>query len=250
MVSASARTSSERPFYALHAHAYDLLIADPVEPWVDAVHDTMARFTGSTVSILDAGCGTGRHAAALIARGHRVDLVDASAELLSQAAARCPTARAGLADLCSMEVRPSYDAVTCRGVLNDMITDGERVSAVRSLAGGLVEGGVLFLDVREREGSRRRADGVLRSRHVDLGDGSGLTLLSRKTWSEDRIHIEETYEFVRPAEPAQRSEYRFTMRPWTEPELRDVLRESGLGRVKIRAGVGRRSPDRFFVVAR
>ncbi|WP_433221721.1 hypothetical protein ACQP00_21450 [Dactylosporangium sp. CS-047395] len=39
------------------------------------------------------------------------------------------------------------------------------------------------------------------------------------------------------------------MRPWTEPELRDVLRDSGLRDVRISAGVGRRTPDRWFVVA-
>jgi SAM-dependent methyltransferase len=250
VVSASARTSSERPFYALHADAYDLLIADPVEPWVDAVHDVLTGSGRSPAFILDAGCGTGRHAAGLIAKGHRVDVLDASAELLSQAAVRCPQSRATLADLCAMQVRPFYDAVTCRGVLNDMITDVERLSAVRSLAGSLVPGGVLFLDVREEAGSRRRADGASRSRQVDLGDGSRLTFVSHTTWSRGRLEVEETYELVRPATPAQKSHYRFAMRPWTEPELRDVLRECGLREVRISAGVGRRSPDRLFVVAR
>jgi SAM-dependent methyltransferase len=250
VVSASARTSSERPFYALHADAYDLLITDPVEPWVDAVHDVLVGSGRSPAFILDAGCGTGRHAAGLIAKGHRVDVLDASAELLSQAAARCPRSRATAADLCTMQVRPRYDAVTCRGVLNDMITEVDRSSAVRSLAGSLVPGGVLFLDVREAAGSRRRADGVARSRQVDLGDGSRLTFVSRTTWRRGRLEVEETYEMDRPAMPSRVSHYSFTMRPWTEPELRDVLRDSGLRDVRISAGVGRRSPDRWFVVAR
>lgn len=250
MDSASARTSSERPFYALHAGAYDLLITDPVGPWVDAVHETLAELGLSPASILDAGCGTGRHAAGLIARGHRVDLVDASAELLRQAASRCPSARTTLADLCAMRARPAYDAVTCRGVLNDMTTDQERRSAVRALAGSLVPNGVLLLDVRERRGSRRRADGVARSRQVDLGAGARLTFTSRTTWSRGRLRVEETYELATPAAPAQRSRYQFTMRPWTERELRDVLRACGLHTVRVGAGVGRRTPDRLFVIAR
>jgi SAM-dependent methyltransferase len=248
--SASARTSCERPFYALHADAYDLLITDPVGPWVDAVHETLAGLALSPASILDAGCGTGRHAAALIARGHRVDLMDASAELLTQAASRCPTATTTLADLCTMRVRPDYDAVTCRGVLNDMTGDEERTSAVRALAGSLVPGGVLFLDVRERQGSRRRADGVTRSRQVDLGAGGRLTFVSRTDWGRGLLQVEETYELTRPAAPTQRSRYRFTMRPWTERELRDVLEGCGLRMVRVGAGVGRRTPDRLFVVAR
>ncbi len=226
-----------RPFYALHAGAYDQLITDPVEPWVDAVHDSLGR---SPALILDAGCGTGRHAAALVARGHRVDLVDASPELLAQAIARCPTARAREADLCTMDTQPIYDTVTCRGVLNDLITDGERRSALRSLAGSLVPGGRLFLDVREEGASRARADGVARTKQAE-----SLTFVSRTTWSDGLLHVDETYE---RAGSVQR--YHFTMRPWAKSELREALGECGLHDVRIGAGVGRRTPDRLFVVAR
>jgi SAM-dependent methyltransferase len=249
VVSSSARASSERPFYALHADAYDLLITDPVDPWVDAVHDRLESAGRSPASVLDAGCGTGRHAAGLIAKGHRVDLVDASADLLSMAAKRCPSARTLLADLCGMKISAAYDAVTCRGVLNDMLTDRERVSAVGSLAGSLAPGGLLFLDVREQQASRERADGTARSRQVDLGDGAGLIFTARTTWSKGRLHVEEHYDLVRPGAPSQRSRYLFTMRPWTEPELRAVLHDSGLRNVEITAGVGRRTADRFLVTA-
>jgi SAM-dependent methyltransferase len=167
VVSSSARAVAERPFYALHAEAYDLLITDPVDPWVDAVHERLRSAGHSPAAVLDAGCGTGRHAAALIARGHRLDLADASAELLSQAAKRCPSARTILADLCEMTTPSTYDAVTCRGVLNDMITDRERRAAVGSLVGCLRPGGLLFLDVRAEQASRERADGTAHRRQVD-----------------------------------------------------------------------------------
>jgi SAM-dependent methyltransferase len=248
-VASSAQTSSERPFYALHADAYDLLITDPIDPWVDAVHDRLRSAERSPASILDAGCGTGRHAAALIAKGNRVDLLDASAELLSLAAKRCPSAPTILADLCEMNLPSAYDAVTCRGVLNDMITDRERVSAVRSLVRSLAPGGLLFLDVREDRGSRQRADGAARTRRVDLGGGAALTFTARTSWSEGMLHVEEHYDLFRPGTASQRSRYFFTMRPWTEPELRAVLHDSGLRNVEISAGVGRRTADRLFVVA-
>jgi SAM-dependent methyltransferase len=249
VVSPSARTSSERPFYARHAEAYDLLITDPVDPWVDAVHDRLRRADRVPASVLDAGCGTGRQAAGLIAKGHRVDIVDASAELLSSAAARCPSARAFLADLCEMTLPPAYDAVTCRGVLNDMVTDEERASAVGCLARSLAPGGLLFLDVRELRGSRQRADGTERSRTVDLGDGTRFTFTARTTWRQGLLRVAEHYDLARPGAPIERSGCHFTMRPWTEPEVRTVLRDSGLRNVEISAGVGRRTPDRLFVVA-
>jgi cyclopropane fatty-acyl-phospholipid synthase-like methyltransferase len=249
VVSSSARASSERPFYALHADAYDLVITDPLEPWVDAVHDRLKRAGRTPASVLDAGCGTGRHAAGLIAEGHRVDLVDASADLLSRAAKRCPAARTFLMDLCALDVPATYDAVTCRGVLNDMVADEERMSAVRSLAGCLNPGGLLFLDVREERASRERADGATHCRQVDLGDGAGFTFTARTVWERGTLRVHEQYDLVRPGAPVQRSSYVFTMRPWREAELRTVLRDSGLRHVEISPGVGRRTADRLFVVA-
>jgi SAM-dependent methyltransferase len=240
MVSASAQTSSDRPFYARHADAYDLLISDPVEPWVDAVHERLSE----PASILDAGCGTGRHAAGLIAKGHRVDLVDASADLLALAGRRCPSATTTLADLCEATLPSGYDAVTCRGVLNDMITDEERAAAIGVLAAALTPGGLLFLDVREEQASRQRAVGIAHSRQVDLGDGAVLTFTARSTWSGGLLHVEEHYDLA-----GRRSTYAFAMRPWTAPELRAVLHTNGLRHVEITPGVGRRTGDRLFVVA-
>jgi hypothetical protein len=118
---------------------------------------------------------------------------------------------------------------------------------VRSLATSLVPGGVLFLDVREREGSRLRADGATRFRQVDLGDGRRLTFVSRTTWSAGRLRVAEEYELTGAG--TTRSHHLFTMRPWTEAELREVLGACGLHNVRIGAGVGRRTPDRLFVVA-
>jgi SAM-dependent methyltransferase len=171
MPRSSARVCVERPFYDLHAEAYDLIVSDPVEPWCDAVDAQVARSS----SLLDAGCGTGRHAAEMITRGHHVDLVDAAPRLLAQAAARCPAARTRLIDLCVLPAA-DYDAVMCRGVLNDMVSDGEREAAIASLARSLRAGGKLFLDVREAGASRERAGGEP-SRRV----AGELTFVSRTT---------------------------------------------------------------------
>ena len=186
MWSRSASESRRRPSYADFALVYDSLVDAPVEPWVDAVcteltHDGVAA---AKAEIIDAGCGTGRHAAELIRRGYRVDLVDASHGLLAQAAARCSASRVFLADLCELDLPRDYDAVTCRGVLNDMITDGERDSALAGLARLLRPGGLLLLDVREAEASAARADGRERSRTVEFGSGLTLTYTNTVTWRD------------------------------------------------------------------
>jgi SAM-dependent methyltransferase len=249
VMSQSARTSQARPFYAEHAWAYDHLITDPAEPWAAAVHDRLIRSALSGASVLDAGCGTGRHAAALAARGFHVDLADASGDLLQQAARRCPSARILHVDLCALEVGPVYQAVVCRGVLNDMTTEDERDAVLRSFAGSLQEGGLVLLDVREEDKSRERATGTPRRQTVDLGQRTRLTFTSTSTWSAGRLLVREEYEVAVDGEPSRQSSYDFAMRPWTEVELSQRLARAGFRDIEIAPGVGRTTNDRLFVSA-
>lgn len=250
MWSASACVSQTRPFYAEHAEAYDLLVTDRVEPWVAAVHDRLLLSGWPSAVVLDAGCGTGRQAAALAAKGHRVDLADASLSLLAQATSRNPAALALHVDLCLLSVSTPYQAVTCRGVLNDMTTDAERDAVLRAFAGVLSEGGVLLLDVREREGSRRRADGVPRHRTVDLGVRGVLHFTSTVTWQAGLLRVVEVHELRVPGSPPDRRASEFVMRPWSAQELRERLTAAGFSHCDIGPGVGRATGDRLFAVAR
>jgi len=153
----SARQAGDRPFYAAYGWAYDLLITYPVRPWADMVSAALdSAGIAVPARILDAGCGTGRHAAELARRGYRLDLVDASACLLGQARARLPHAVAHRADLCTLDLGTRYDAITCRGMLNDLLHDQDREAAIAALARHLHGDGLLFLDVRDMDGTRQR----------------------------------------------------------------------------------------------
>jgi SAM-dependent methyltransferase len=242
--------SQTRPFYADHADAYDLLVTDPVEPWVTTVHERLVAHAWPSALVLDAGCGTGRHAAALAAEGHRVDLADASAQLLAQAAARNSAGRALHVDLCTFATDTSYQAVMCRGVLNDMTTDTERDAVLHALADSLTSGGLLFLDVRDTEGSRRRADGIPRHRTVDLGAHGVLHFTNTVTWRAERLHVLEESEVQRRGARPEHRVFEFAMRPWSAQELHDRLGEAGFSDVDIQPGVGRATDDRLFVTAR
>ena len=251
VASPSADVAAERPFYDRHADAYDALITDPVDPWVTAV-DAEFRAAGfSNALLVDAGCGTGRHAAALIERGHRVVLLDASAALLRIARSRCPTAPAVLSDLCTPALSGPVDGVIARGVLNDLLTDRERALALGAFARLTQDGGVVALDVREAASSQERATGTWRTIDADLPDGSRLRFASRPTWNNGRIVVDERYELTGgDGEVLDVREYRFEMRPWSRDEMQRLLTEAGYQRIEMRAGVGRRTPDRLFVTAR
>lgn len=243
----SAEVSRSRPFYSQYADAYDLLVAEPVELWVDAVAARVAS-PPSQVELLDAGCGTGRHAAAFAARGYSVTLADASQDLLTVARRRCPTNPTRLVDLCTMTAPPSYDVITCRGVLNDLVADTEREAALRAMAQALRPGGLLFCDVREAAASAARADGSLVTKRVAVREGE-LTFTSTSRWSDGLLLVREEHVLASDGRP-QRSEYQFTMRPWTTEEIADRFTRAGLSHVTSEHGVGRRSSDRLFVSAK
>ena len=251
VASRSADVAAERPFYDRHADAYDALISDPVEPWVAAVDESLRTAGFSNAKVLDAGCGTGRHAAGLIERGHDVTLLDASAALLTIARKRCPDAPALVTDLCAPAIAGPFDAVVARGVLNDLLTDREREDALQAFAGLTRAGGVLVLDVRETAMSRQRADGTWRTAQADLPDGSHLRFISRPTWNDGRIVVEERYELDDDhSEAPAVSEFLFEMRPWTREEMEHLLSSAGYSHIEMRDGIGRRSPDRLLVTAR
>jgi SAM-dependent methyltransferase len=249
VTSHSAEVSRTRPFYARHAQAYDFLVTDPVEPWVEAVHERLVHAGWPEALVLDAGCGTGRHAAALASLGHHVDLADAADDLLHQAADRCPGARIFHADLCSLDLQATYQAVTSRGVLNDIIADGDRNAVLRCFAASLLQDGLLFLDVREQRGSRERADGTPRHRTVQLTPDTNLDFATTVTWGAGLLHVHEQYTLRSAQQPAHESIYDFVMRPWTERELVQRLTAAGFHDIEIRPGVGRKTPDRLFVIA-
>jgi ubiquinone/menaquinone biosynthesis C-methylase UbiE len=76
------------------------------------VHEILDRLPAGTA--LDAACGTGRYAAYLAERGHRVVGVDGSAEMLDRARARVPGGTFARADLRRLPLADrAVDVVVC-----------------------------------------------------------------------------------------------------------------------------------------
>ncbi|GAB3209314.1 class I SAM-dependent methyltransferase [Marinactinospora thermotolerans] len=94
--------------------------------------------------ILDAGCGTGDHVAALRDAGAIAVGVDAAPEMVARARARFPGIDVRLADLRDLGMREEFDAVLSNAVLH-WIPEADRAAA--SLAAALRPGGRLVAEL-------------------------------------------------------------------------------------------------------
>ena len=238
-----------RPFYDQFGWAYDLIVADPVAPWVDAVCAVLhAGGCTAPADILDAGCGTGRHAEELARRGYNVALVDASEALLAQARRRLPSALAIRADLRELELDARFDAIACRGVLNDFVDDEDRDAVLAGFARHLHPGGMVVVDVRERVGTARRyADRRRTEKVIDTPRGR-LTYSSSGSFHGGALRVAERHELHRRVGDLV-AEHILLMRPWTAEELHERLARAGFTNIALASGAGRPSRDRLFCTA-
>ena len=227
---------SIRPFYGEYAWAFDLLIDRPVGQECAAISAWLSeRGVLPGMTILDAGCGTGRYAGELARRGYAVEGVDRSSELI-EAAKRSVHGRGDsvsfrVADILALPAA-RYDGILCRGVLNDFVNDDARLSAFAAFAGALRPGGVLILDVREWEATRDRKRREPVFRKSVLTDRGTLTFTSTTELDPDgrKLLLSETHTLVNDA-GEHSSDYRFVMRCWTRSELASAFERGGFGSV-------------------
>ena len=104
--------------YAAWAESYDAPGNVTVALEEQTVHELLSELPAGS-SVLDAGCGTGRHTAFLAGKGHDVVGIDSSPEMLAIAAAKVPAARFELAELERIPLPDgSIDAAVCGLVLS------------------------------------------------------------------------------------------------------------------------------------
>jgi SAM-dependent methyltransferase len=225
-----------RPFYTEYAWAFDLIIDRPVRKECAAIASWLIeRGVLPGAGLLDAGCGTGRYSWELARRGYRVHGIDASPDLLHVAtqpeADRTGAVSFAVGNILTLSVG-EYDAILCRGVLNDFVEDEDRDGVFSSLSQALRPGGVLVLDVREWETSAaRKLQEPLFRKRVETGRGL-LTFTSVTSLDAERRRL-VVYERHTLAHGGQErsSDYVFVMRCWTREELALSLTSHGFDQV-------------------
>ncbi len=247
-----------RPFYGEYAWAFDLLIDRPVARECAAIAGWLVeRDAVPGARLLDAGCGTGRYAIELGRRGYVVEGVDRSPELIDVARRSANHGPGSVSfqvgDVLALPEH-RYDAILCRGVLNDFVETSSREAVFRSFAGALRRGGALILDVREWEATKdRKQREPLFRKSVDTDRGK-LTFTSVTELDPDRqqLLLSETHTLV-DDDGEHSSDYRFVMRCWTRGELETRFETCGFGGVAYFGaydpGIPAGATDRLIAVA-
>jgi 2-polyprenyl-3-methyl-5-hydroxy-6-metoxy-1,4-benzoquinol methylase len=227
--------ATRRPFYAEYAWAFDLLIDRPVRTECGAVAAWLVeRHILPGAALLDAGCGTGRYAQELARRGYVVHGIDASPELIAVATHAAGEDRASLSfalgDILALPAR-RYDAILCRGVLNDLVDEEPRTTVFAAFAQALRPAGVLVLDVREWEASaeRKAAEPLFRKRVATERGTLTFTSITRVDHEHRTLLLSEQHTLLTDGQE-QSSDYAFAMRCWTRQDLEAALADAGFGR--------------------
>lgn len=148
--------------------------------------DFVERFTPA--SVLDAGCGTGRVGRELARRGVDVVGVDLDAEMLDTARRKAPGVDWRLADLATVELGRSFDAVVMAGNVMIFLAPGSEPAVVANLVRHLRPGGVLIA------GFQIVAGQLSIERYDEIAGLTGLALAERwSTWERAAWDVGHDY---------------------------------------------------------
>jgi SAM-dependent methyltransferase len=247
-----------RPFYGEFAWAYDDLVERPVPEECAGMADALARRgVGPGASLLDAGCGTGRYAVELARRGFVVTGIDRSPALLAEALRRPTDAAARVrfepGDLLALPAGTGFDAIICRGVLNDLLEVAERAAAFTAFARALRPGGALLFDVRDWDASvaGKTAQPVWERRVATPRGRLVFRSVTRLDPAARRLLIAERHTLATGSGEVTAS-HDFVMACWSRGEVEQLLRAAGFEAMEY-AGTYEGAPlgvgDRIVVVA-
>ena len=246
-------TDGLRPLYGRFGWAYNLVVPRPAGGRAGQLAATLSSLgVASGSMVVDAGCGSGRYAGALAARGFRVMGVDRSAALIEQARERTSGTAFVCADFLGWDPPEVAAAVLCRGVLNDLTLDSERRGAFAAFSSWLMPGGVLLADVREWEPTAARYATQQIREHTHSQAGRTLRFATETSLDAENhlMHVREHYAGMVEGVGVDES-YDFVMRCWTASEIRDHAAAAGFRSLELRpgreAGI---APDRLQIIAR
>ena len=161
--------------------------------------DFVERF--APASVLDAGCGTGRVGRELARRGLDVVGVDLDEAMLDTARQKAPRVDWRLADLATVDLGRSFDAVVMAGNVMIFLAPGSEAAVVANIARHLEPGGLLIAGFQIMPGQ------LSIERYDEIASLAGLALAERwSTWDRDDWDAHGDYAVSVHRRPASSTE--------------------------------------------
>jgi len=140
--------------------------------------DFVERF--APASVLDAGCGTGRVGRELARRGVEIVGVDLDPEMLATAKGKAPSIDWRLADVATVDLARSFDAVVMAGNVMIFLAPGSEAAVVTNMARHLKPEGLLIAGFQIMPGQ------LTIERYDEIAGLASLALAERwSTWDRD-----------------------------------------------------------------
>ncbi len=223
---------------------------DDISHYCDFVRARLNLAPGTT--LLDVGCGLGLHALEMTRQGLRVVGLDYSLPMLSRAAddAQGEGLRMNFihGDMRDMSFEAPFDAVMCNGTTFGYFSDEDNVRSLQRMRLSLHNGGMLFLDVDNRDFVQRSQPNLVWFE----GDGCVVMEETGLDFFTSRLRVKRTVIL----DEGKQRETTYSIRLYSLHELSRLLQDAGFEVLEVsgriaHAGVffGHDSP-RLMMVAR
>lgn len=242
--------------FTVLAEYYDRLNGADYGEYAQYVKRVFEKYgTGSEELVLDLGCGTGSLTLALAQLGYDMIGADISPEMLTVALDRAYDAEKSILylnqDMRSFELYGTVDGIVCALDGINYLQSREDVIKCFKLVRNYLNPGALFMfDVN----SEHRFKNVLGARDYFLED-DGVYMGWQNSFDEESGRLEMLLTLFSENEDGTytRSEELQTEKLWTDAELDEMIKKSGLERVAVFSGFDmaeakKEDEKRFYVV--
>ncbi len=216
-----------------YARYYDLLYKDKDYHQEAAyIHGLIQKYKPGAATILDLGCGTGKHDACLMDMGYQITGVDLSETMLIEARKRAVPGRMEFVqgDVRSVDLGKRFDVIVLLfHVMSYQTTDEDVAAALRTAGRHLKEGGILVFDFWNEAGVLKDPPVVRVKRLED--DTVRIVRIAEPVTHADKHVIDVNYEIITMDKKTLRfSELResHVMRYFLFSELETALKKAGL----------------------